>query len=117
MSQDSQKETFMALLGSTDTEAQKKRAIRMATTAKMDYDTYVSTETKKLFDLESQLEAMNDISASNSSLSMNAIKPAEFDSTDYVARRCDILIKIEVQKRKLKAIEADKDFYVIPANE
>lgn len=103
--------TFRNILGQSDDLIQEKRAERMCTVAKSDFEAVIANRTKSLFKLEDELESMSDISASNSNLSKNAIEPTQFNSEKYVNRRCELLIKIEVERAELEILKKDAPFY------
>lgn len=77
----------------------------------MDYQAVIDARTKKVFKLQNELESMNDISASNSSLSKNAIEPTTFDSEAYVKSRCKLLLSLSVEEAELAILIADSSFY------
>lgn len=104
--------TFKQVLGQSDDLAQNNRATRLCKAAQMDYQAIIDTRTKEIFKLEDELEAMSDMSASNSTLSRNAIEPTKFNSEKYVTRRCELLILINVAKAELDIIKEDEPFYV-----
>jgi hypothetical protein len=106
------KVTLSQILAQGDDKTQVARAIRVTKSANIAYKSIIDTRTLAIFKLEDELEAMSDLSVSNSMLTRNAIESASsFDSTKYVARRCELLVEISVAKAELEVIEADESFY------
>jgi hypothetical protein len=103
--------TLAEILAQSDDKTQVNRATRITKSAKMDYQAILDERTKEIFGMEDELEAMSDLSASNSMLSRNAVEPTKFDSAKYVSRRCELLIQIDVAKAELECIKEDEGFY------
>lgn len=105
--------TFKAILKRNNSKIQDARATRFAEQAKMDYKSLLDSKKKQLFEYETRLEDMQDISASNITTDANRIKGTTFDSKSFVEERADILIGISMLKEEIRVIEEDGSFYEV----
>lgn len=104
-------ETFKGNLKKSNKSIQATRANRLASVAKMEYDNLVNGKRRDVFNLENDLEAMADISASNVTTTSNAIKGAEFDALEFVKRRAGIKDELILCQEELKTLVDDAKFY------
>lgn len=103
--------TLRTILGSSDDVAQQRRTKRLCTITKSDYDAELAERFRKIATLEDELEGMSDISASNSTLSKNAIDGTKFDSKAFVRKRNQLLIQLEVEQTEYCILKKDAPFY------
>lgn len=103
--------TMKEILGQGDNLIQERRAARMVDSSKMSFNGIIDRRKKAIYKLEDQLEAMNDISASNSTLSANAVDPVAFDSDSYVEKRCKLILELDCKRMELESLLEDGKFY------
>lgn len=103
--------TMKEILGQGDNLIQERRAARMVDSSKMSFNAIIDRRKKEIYKLEDQLEAMNDISASNSTLSANAVDPVSFDSESYVEKRCKLILELDCKRMELESLLEDGKFY------
>lgn len=104
-------ETFKGNLKKSNKDIQTTRAARISELARMEYDMLVNEKKRTVFNIENDLEMMADISTSNVSTSMNAIKGLEFDAASFVKKRARLRDELILAKEELETLEADAKFY------
>lgn len=99
MAEKSKAITLKTILGQGEDALQEKKINRICAIVSMDYQAEIDRRKKRLFDLESQLESMENI---NSDM---------FDAKNYVQKRCRLLIELQVEQAEYDIVAADKSFY------
>jgi hypothetical protein len=105
------KETFKNNLKKSNKDIQSTRAERISSVAKMEYDNLVNAKKREIFNIDNDLEAMADISASNVSTTNNAIKGTAFDAVAFVTKRAKLKDERILCAEELKTLEDDAEFY------
>ena len=104
-------ETFKSNLKASNKSIQATRANRLASVAKMEYENLVNQKTREVFNIENDLEAMADISASNVTTSANAISGTDFNAKAFVEKRARLKEELILATEELKTLKEDADFY------
>lgn len=104
-------ETFKGNLKKSNKSIQATRANRLSSVAKMEYDNLVNNKKRQIFNIENDLEAMADISASNVTTTANAVKGVEFDALTFVKKRANLKEELILSQEELKTLEDDSKFY------
>ena len=101
--------TFREFLKRSNSQIKDDRADRIGKSVTMSYEALVNKKKKELFEIEDQLELMTDISAGNSSTSLNTVR--DFDGDAFVEKRAKLLAEQTILELKLKVLLDDASFY------
>lgn len=100
---------FISILKRDNKTIRGERANRIGRAAKNAYNAAVAAKQAEIDQIDDELETMIDVSASNSTTSLNTLR--EFDATAFVERRASLKLKRELLLQKLDVLKQDEDFY------
>lgn len=103
--------TFAEMLKRDNKSIRDERAVRVSSEAKMDFIELVNSTKRELFGYENQLDAMSDLSTSNTTTTANRIGEFTFNSKDFVQRRANLRLQKALTTQKLELLMEDAEFY------
>lgn len=103
--------TFAEMLKRDNKSIRDERAIRVSSEAKMDFIELVNSTRRELFGFENQLDAMSDLSTSNTTTTANRIGEFTFNSVEFVKRRANLRLQRALTTQKLELLMEDAAFY------
>jgi len=100
---------FQEILVRDNSTIQIERANRITESVKDQYYTKLMELNAKVRGLQNKMEAMSDLSASNNTFDMNALK--DLDGLDFVTKDYNYAIELQQAKIKLKVAKERYEYY------